>query len=80
MAGMFMLFRSELYRAVKGFNEAYFLYYEDADLCRRLHRAGKSVIYNPKAEIIHDARRASHTNPRLAFHHISSALRYFLQP
>jgi hypothetical protein len=77
VAGMFMLFRSDSYRAVAGFDEAYFLYYEDVDLCRRLHQAGKSVIYHPGAEIVHDARRASRGNPRLALHHLASALRYF---
>jgi len=77
VAGMFMLFRSDSYRAIAGFDEAYFLYYEDVDLCRRLRKAGKSVIYNPAVEIVHEARRASRRNPRLALHHFASALRYF---
>ena len=77
IAGMFMLFRSETFRALGGFDEGYFLYYEDVDLCRRLRNAGKSVIYNPAAEVIHDARRASHGNPRLALHHLASIFRYF---
>ncbi len=79
IAGMFMLFRSNLYRAIKGFDEAYFLYYEDVDLCRRLMQSGKSVIFNPAAEVIHDARRASRRSLRPAFYHLSSALRYFLR-
>ena len=77
IAGMFMLFRSDTYRALGGFDETYFLYYEDVDLCHRLRKAGKSVICNPAAEVTHDARRASRKDPRLAFHHLSSALRYF---
>lgn len=77
VAGMFMLFRSDSYRALAGFDEAYFLYYEDVDICRRLRLAGKSVIYHPGVEIVHDARRASRRNPRLALHHLASALRYF---
>jgi len=77
IAGMFMLFRSETFRAVGGFDEAYFLYYEDVDLCHRMRKVGKSVVYNPAAEVIHDARRASRRNPRFAFHHLASILRYF---
>jgi GT2 family glycosyltransferase len=77
IAGMFMLFRSDTYRALGGFDETYFLYYEDVDLCHRLRKTGKSVIYNPAAEIVHDARRASRKDPRLAYRHLCSALRYF---
>ena len=76
IAGMFMLFRSDTYRALGGFDEAYFLYYEDVDLCHRLRKAGKTVIYNPAAEVVHDARRESRTNPRLALRHLASVVRY----
>jgi len=75
-AGMFILFRSDAYRAVGGFDEAYFLYYEDVDLCNRLHRAGKAVVYEPRAEVIHNARRASRRNLRLARHHLASLFRF----
>lgn len=76
VAGMFMLFRSEAFAAVGGFDERYFLYYEDADVCRRLGRAGKPALYVPDAEVVHDARRASRRNPRLALHHAASAWRF----
>lgn len=79
IAGMFMLFRADTYRALGGFDEAYFLYYEDVDLCRRLRRLGKRVIFNPQSEIIHDARRASRRDPRLARHHAASVLRFLLR-
>ena len=76
IAGMFMLFRREAFEAVHGFDEGYFLYYEDVDICRRLHARGFEVVFNPGAQIIHDAQRASRGNARLAFHHLSSVLRY----
>jgi N-acetylglucosaminyl-diphospho-decaprenol L-rhamnosyltransferase len=76
IAGMFMLFRRETYEAVGGFDEAFFLYYEDVDLCLRLRARGFSVVYDPRAEIVHDAQRASRGNPRLAFHHLMSISRY----
>jgi N-acetylglucosaminyl-diphospho-decaprenol L-rhamnosyltransferase len=79
LAGMFLLFRSNDFRAVGGFDEAYFLYYEDVDLCRRLHRAGRRVVYDPRAEVVHDARRASRKNLRLMRHHAQSAARFLLQ-
>jgi N-acetylglucosaminyl-diphospho-decaprenol L-rhamnosyltransferase len=76
VGGMFMLFRSDAYRALGGFDEAYFLYYEDIDLCRRLHAAGKRVVYQPAAEVVHDARRASRREPRLALHHLRGIVRF----
>jgi N-acetylglucosaminyl-diphospho-decaprenol L-rhamnosyltransferase len=79
VAGMFMLFRSDAFAAVKGFDEAYFLYYEDADICRRLRAAERSVLYVPAAEVVHDARRASRRDPRLALHHAASAWRFMLR-
>jgi len=78
VAGMFMLFRSDTYRAVDGFDEAYFLYYEDVDICRRVHRAGRRVTYDPRAEVIHQARRASRRDLRLTRIHLSSMLRFLL--
>lgn len=76
IAGMFMLFRRETYEAVRGFDEAYFLYYEDVDICWRLHAKGYSVVYDPRSEIVHDAQRASRGNLRLAAHHLASIFRY----
>lgn len=79
VAGMFMLLRSEVFRSVGGFDEAYFLYYEDVDLCRRLRAAGKYALYNPKAEVVHDARRASRREFALMRRHAASMLRFLLR-
>src|SRR6266513_500142 len=76
IAGMFMLFRADTCRAVGGFDEDYFLDYVDVDLCRRLTRLGMKVLYDPLAEVAHDARRASHRDIRLAGHHIASIVRF----
>ena len=76
VAGMFILFDSRAFRDVGGFDEGYFLYIEDADICRRLGAMRRSVVYVPEAEIIHEARRASRRNAGLARHHIASALRF----
>jgi N-acetylglucosaminyl-diphospho-decaprenol L-rhamnosyltransferase len=78
VAGMFMLFATEAYRAVGGFDERYFLYYEDVDICRRLRSRGYKVVYDPAVSVIHEARRASRRNPRLMRIHAASALRYLL--
>jgi hypothetical protein len=76
VAGMFMAFRSEAYRAAGGFDERFFLYYEDVDLCRRLRARGLSAVFHPGVAVVHDARRASRRDPRLMAIHAASALRY----
>jgi GT2 family glycosyltransferase len=75
-AGMFMLFHSDAYRAAGGFDEAYFLYYEDVDICHRLRSGGAAVVFEPRAEVIHDAQRASRRDLRRALHHLASLLRF----
>jgi GT2 family glycosyltransferase len=77
VAGMFMLFRRETFEAIGGFDERYFLYYEDVDLCTRLALAGKQVVYCPAVEVIHDARRESHRSMRYLRRHVASMLRFF---
>jgi len=80
VAGMFILFRSAAFRQVGGFDERYFLYYEDVDLCRRLGQSVGPVVYEPRAEVIHDARRASRRDLHLALRHFSSAVRFLSKP
>jgi GT2 family glycosyltransferase len=76
VAGMFMLFRSDAYREAGGFDERFFLYYEDVDICRRLRLRGHRCLFQPEASVIHDARRASRRDLRLMRIHASSAARY----
>ena len=71
-----MLFRSDAYRAVGRFDEAYFLYYEDVDIRHRPRLSGAAVIFEPRAEVIHDAWRASRRDPRFALYHLASIIRF----
>ncbi len=76
VAGMFMVFRSEVFAALRGFDERYFLYYEDVDLCRRLRRAGLDVRLVPAARVVHCAQRASRRSIRHVRWHLSSIYRF----
>jgi hypothetical protein len=78
IAGMFMLFGSEAFKAVGGFDERYFLYYEDVDICARLRAAGYGVRLVPAMSAVHHARRASRRDWRHRAWHLRSALRYLL--
>jgi GT2 family glycosyltransferase len=77
VAGMFMLFPSAIYRQLGGFDERYFLYYEDVDICLRLHLQGIQVLLCPRVQVIHHAQRSSHTDFRYFRWHLASMLRFF---
>jgi len=76
VAGMFMLAKREAFESVDGFDERYFLYYEDVDLCRRLRGKGYDIRLAPAARIVHDARRTSHRNLRYLGWHLRSVARF----
>ncbi|MBS0337378.1 MAG: glycosyltransferase family 2 protein [Proteobacteria bacterium] len=76
VAGMFMLVRCETLRALGGFDERYFLYYEDVDLCARIRDRGLEVAVCTGASVIHAARRESRRNLRYAAWHLRSAARF----
>lgn len=76
IAGMFMLFTATAYRAVGGFDERYFMYYEDVDICRRMWRSGREVLWVGSTALVHDASRASRRNLRHLRWHVSSLLRF----
>ena len=76
VAGMFMLFRSEDFRDLGGFDERFFLYYEDVDICARAWQSGRKVVACPRASAIHDARRDSHRRLRHLRWHLASVARF----
>jgi N-acetylglucosaminyl-diphospho-decaprenol L-rhamnosyltransferase len=81
IAGMFLLFKSNDYRCVGGFEVRYFMYLEDADICRRLNLKGLPVIVISKIEAIHDARRATGRSFKHFCWHVSSLIRFlFIAP
>jgi len=75
-AGMFVAYRSSAYAKINGFDERYFMYMEDADICRRLSRAGWSTVVTPEVSVVHDAQRASRRSLRHLRWHVGSALRF----
>jgi N-acetylglucosaminyl-diphospho-decaprenol L-rhamnosyltransferase len=78
IGGMCMLFRSATFREIGGFDERYFLYYEDVDLCWRLRRSGRQVVLDPRAVVVHGARRSSWRKFRYMRWHLTSMLRFLM--
>jgi GT2 family glycosyltransferase len=78
LSGSCLLVRRTAFAAAGGFDEGFFLYEEDADLCRRLRQAGGRVVFTPTAEVRHHLGRSMARAPeraRLAYHR--SHLRYY---
>ena len=48
-----MLVRAEAFQAVGGFDESFFMYFEDVDLCLRLEAAGWRLAQEPRAVVHH---------------------------
>lgn len=80
VAGMCMVFSSLAFSRVGGFDERYFLYYEDADICARLWLSGFWVLQRRDVFVFHEGARQSHRHFRHLYWHAQSAMRFFLSP
>jgi GT2 family glycosyltransferase len=76
LSGCFMFIRSSVLREIGCFDEQYFMYMEDVDLCRRIGMKYKTVYY-PHVSVIHGYRKGSYRINKLMKYHIQSAIRYF---
>lgn len=83
MVGACLFLRRELYETLQGFDERFFLFFEDIDLCRRCWEHGKRVVYMPEIRALDKKQRLSGKNifslltnwtTRV---HAMSALKYF---
>lgn len=77
LSGCFMFMRlSVLAENNIFFDDNFFMYFEDFDLIRRLHRVSKT-LYFPSVQIVHDHQKASYKSRKMLLAHIRSAFRYF---
>jgi GT2 family glycosyltransferase len=83
VAGGCFMIRRDFFQSLGGFDERFFLFFEDTDLCRRTWQQGKRVVYTPAVAAADKRRRLSDMGAlRLVFSrvgraHIASAFRYF---
>lgn len=76
LSGCFMFLRLSAIEKTGGFDDRFFMYFEDFDLMRRLHKVCKTVYY-PKVTIVHNHAAEHHTNKILLKASIKSATQYF---
>lgn len=80
IAGMFMLFSAQAFEEVQGFDQRFFMYGEDFDICARLRLAGWHILIGESSKVQHEARRASRKDQRHLLWHMASLLRVWLSP
>lgn len=80
LSGSALMLRREMLDEIGTFDERFYMYCEDVDLCKRAHDAGWRVVYYPEVEIIHRIGAASDKNPiAMIKQHHRSMLLYFLK-
>lgn len=76
LSGCFMFIRTKILQEVGLFDERFFLYCDDLDLSRRIHKFSKTVFY-PYCTVTHEWGRGSYKKLNLLLYHIRDAIAYF---
>lgn len=76
LSGCFMFMRCSTLKITGGFDERYFMYAEDLDLCRRIGESSKTMFY-PFVSVVHEYEKGSYKSKKLLKYHITSIVKYF---
>jgi len=74
--GSFLVIRTSIFKQLKGFDEEYFMYVEDADLCKRVNLIS-NLMFFPGTRIVHKWEKGSHKKINLLRYHLISMKHYF---
>lgn len=76
LSGCFMFLRCSVLQQTGLFDERFFMYAEDLDLCRRIGEVSQTM-YHPAVSVCHEYEKGSYKNRKLLMHHMRSIIRYF---
>ncbi len=74
--GCFLVFQTDVFKKINGFDERFFMYMEDIDIFIKAKKYGRTMI-NTNYSIYHEHRKASSKNLKLLWIHILSAIKFF---
>lgn len=77
VSGSFLCVRREVYRAVNGFDEDFFMYGEDLDLCFRIKATGLRNYYHPATQVVHFKGESAKSRPFRSFLYFYEAMILF---
>lgn len=77
ISGSFMVVDLAKFNEIKGFDERFFMYFEDNDLCRKMEQAGYQALYSPQFSVVHLYERGAVKSRKLFFVFLQSMRKYF---
>lgn len=77
VAATAMFIRRDLFQRLGGFDEKFFMYFEDVDLCRRVQKTGKKIIYFPGLTVMHSGGSSFENKKNQKKHYYLSQEYYF---
>ena len=77
VSGACMLMPREAYEVVGGFDEGYPLFAEELDIATRLRDAGRTVLFTPEVEVLHEIGVSRGRSRTMALMHSRSVYRYY---
>lgn len=66
-SGACMMFKKRVFNAINGFDELFFMYFEDTDFCTRVKDEGYRVLYYPSAQVIHLNTYSDNYNSKMTY-------------
>lgn len=76
-SGCFILIDGEAFKEVNGFDERYFMYFEDYDICLELGKRNRRIVYTPFSSVVHYYERGAHKNSKLFKIFLHSMYKFF---
>ena len=78
VTGACLMIRRDVFEELEGFDELFFMYFEDVDICKRVHDLGLKVVYYPKTSLIHLLGGSSHNiKKKVSSYYRDSQLYYY---
>lgn len=79
VSGACMAINRSAFESVGGFDEKFFLYWEDTDLCKRIGDQGWNIIYYPEIHVVHSVGKSSSQKPFFSTYHFHKSCFYLLK-